>query len=104
MTRLRSLLLLFAGGALGAIATVVLVGSAHAQTPTPAPPPPMERRQWPPALAGAHYQYHCETKWEYRYWSDGVQAQINARGKDGWRWMGPLSIANPDVFCFERAF
>ena len=64
----------------------------------------MERRQWPPAIAGAHYQYHCETKWEYRYWSDAVQAQINARGKDGWRWMGPLSIANPDVFCFERAY
>jgi hypothetical protein len=107
MTRLQSVLLVLGGSALGSIATVVLVGSAHAQTPpqNQSPPPSADRRQWPPAVVGAHYQYQCETKWDHRYWSDSVQAQINARGKEGWRWMGPLSLpVNTDVYCFERAY
>ena len=106
MTKLGSVLLVLGGSALGATATVMLVGNAHAQMPPQnAPPPPENHRQWPPALAGAHYQYQCETKWERRYWSEGVQAQLNERGKQGWRWMGPLSYqVNGDVYCFERAY
>jgi hypothetical protein len=108
MTKLSSVLLVLSGGALGAIATVALVGCVHAQTPMPTqnhPPPQGDQRQQVPAVVGAHYQYQCETKWEHRYWSDGIQAEINARGKQGWRWMGPLTFNAPtDVYCFERAY
>jgi len=106
MSQVRLVLLVLGSGALGAIATVMLVGNAHAQMPSQSPPPPQpNQRQWPPAVVGARYQYQCEAKWDHRYWSEGLQAQINERGKQGWRWMGPLSHANnPDVYCFERAY
>lgn len=104
--KLGSVLLVMGGGVLGAVAALALIGSAHAQAQpqNPPPPPPQQHRQWPPAVVGAHYQYQCAIKWDHRYWSDELQAQINARGQQGWRWMGPLTPANPDVYCFERAY
>lgn len=104
--KLGSILLVLSGGVLGAVATVVLIGNAHAQVqPQNQPPRPQEQRQWPPAIVGARYQYQCAIKWDHRYWSDELQAQINARGQQGWRWMGPLTPnVNPDVYCFERAY
>jgi hypothetical protein len=109
MTKISSVLLVLSGSALGAIATVALLGSARAQVPVPAsqnhPQPVADQRQWVPAIVGAHYQYQCESKWEHRYWTDALQAKINERGKQGWRWMGPLTFyANSDVYCFERAY
>ena len=73
--------------ALGVCLGGVLAGRAHAQQ------------------QGPRYQYMCQTKMSSRFWSPEVQGKLNEVGSQGWELLGQRnSIANADVYCFERRY
>lgn len=110
MTRMRSAVLLIAGGFAGAL----LMGQVRAQSYTSLssaaqqPAATSSSRAAPGAPSrGARYQYMCQTKWPERIYDPEVQRRLNELGQDGWHLLPPMaSRPGPyaDVYCFERAY
>jgi hypothetical protein len=73
--------------ALGLLLGGAFIGRAQAQQP------------------GPRYQYMCLTKISERFWSPEVQGKLNEVGSQGWELLGQRNtMANADVYCFERRY
>jgi hypothetical protein len=92
---MRKIILASAALFVGVLAGGVLVGRATAQQP-----PPQGYAQ--PQGYSPRFQYQCMTKWNDKYWSPEIAAQLNGMGAQGFRWMSEIRTDNRDVYCFER--
>lgn len=97
MKRAKAILLIGAGMVVGLLAVPIIGGLAVAQ-PVP------DRAGHAGALpSNRQYRYRCEGPWDTRYWMSSPMQEINARGRQGWRWMGPMAGERSEMYCFERA-